>query len=65
MLYSAAGQLEEAASAFREALTMGEGLASAHAFGGYNTAFLGRAWETLGLSARSPVGIASSLRSSQ
>ena len=47
MLYSAAGQLEEAASAFREALTMDEGLASAHAFGGYNTAFLGRAWETL------------------
>jgi tetratricopeptide (TPR) repeat protein len=47
MLYSAAGQLEEAASAFRQALTMDEGLASAHAFGGYNTALLGRAWETV------------------
>jgi tetratricopeptide (TPR) repeat protein len=47
MLYSAAGQLEEAASAFRQALTMDAGLASAHAFGGYNTALLGRASETL------------------
>jgi TolB-like protein/Tfp pilus assembly protein PilF len=47
MLYSAAGQLEEAASAFRQALAMDEGLAIAHGFGGYNAALLGRAWETL------------------
>jgi TolB-like protein/Tfp pilus assembly protein PilF len=47
MLYSAARQLEEAASAFRQALAMDEGLASAHGFGGYNAALLGRAWETL------------------
>jgi tetratricopeptide (TPR) repeat protein len=46
MLYSAAGQLEEAASAFRQALAMDEALPSAHAFGGYNAALLGRAWET-------------------
>jgi tetratricopeptide (TPR) repeat protein len=46
MLYSAAGQLEEAASAFRQALAVNEGLASAHAFGGYNAALLGRLWET-------------------
>jgi TolB-like protein/Tfp pilus assembly protein PilF len=45
MLYSAAGQLEEAASAFRQALAMDQGLASAHAFGGYNAALLGEAWE--------------------
>jgi len=46
MLYSAAGQLEEAAWAFRQALAMDEGLVSAHGFGGYNAALLGRAWET-------------------
>jgi tetratricopeptide (TPR) repeat protein len=46
MLYSAAGQLEEAALAFRHALAMDDGLASAHGFGGYNAALLGRAWET-------------------
>ena len=46
MLYSAAGQLEEAAWAFRQALAMNEALPSAHAFGGYNAALLGRAWET-------------------
>jgi tetratricopeptide (TPR) repeat protein len=46
MLYSAAGHLEEAASAFRQALAMDKGLASAHGFGGYNAALLGRAWET-------------------
>jgi tetratricopeptide (TPR) repeat protein/TolB-like protein len=46
MLYSAAGQLEAAASAFRQALAMDEALPSAHAFGGYNAALLGRAWET-------------------
>jgi len=47
MLYSAAGQLEEAASAIRQALAMDEGLASAHGFGGYNAALLGNAGETL------------------
>jgi tetratricopeptide (TPR) repeat protein len=47
MLYSAAGQLKEAASAFCQALAMDEGLASAHGFAGYNAALLGRAWETL------------------
>lgn len=46
MLYSAAGQLEEAASAFRQALIMDQGLASAHAFGGYNAALLGHATDT-------------------
>ncbi len=47
MLYSAAGQLEEAAQAFVQALTIDQGLASAHGFAGYNAALLGRAWETL------------------
>jgi len=47
MLYSAAGQLEDAAAAFRQALAMDEGLASAHGFSGYNAALLGRASETL------------------
>jgi len=46
MLCSAAGRLDEAASAFRQALAMDQGLASAHGFGGYNAALLGRAWET-------------------
>jgi TolB-like protein/Tfp pilus assembly protein PilF len=46
MLLSAAGRLKEAASAFRQALAMDQGLASAHAFGGYNAALLGEAWET-------------------
>jgi tetratricopeptide (TPR) repeat protein len=47
MLYSAAGQLQEAAHAFAQALAMDDGLASAHGFAGYNAALLGRAWETL------------------
>jgi adenylate cyclase len=47
MLYSAAGQLEEASAAFAQALTMDPELASAHAFAGYNSAFLGRAEDTL------------------
>ena len=47
MLYSAAGQLEEAADAFVQALTMDNRLATALGFGGYNAALLGRAWETL------------------
>jgi TolB-like protein/Flp pilus assembly protein TadD len=46
MLYSAAGRLEEAASAFRQALAIDEELASAHGFSGYNAALLGRASET-------------------
>ena len=46
MLHSAAGQLEDAASAFRQALAIDGGLAPAHGFGGYNAALLGRAWET-------------------
>ena len=40
MLYSAAGQLEEAASAFHRALAMDGRLASAHGFDGYNAALL-------------------------
>ncbi len=47
MLYSAAGQLQEAEQAFSEALAMNNGLAAAHGFAGYNAALLGRAWETL------------------
>ena len=47
MLYSAAGQLEEAASAFEQALAMDQGLGSAHGFAGYNAAFLGNAGGTL------------------
>jgi TolB-like protein/Tfp pilus assembly protein PilF len=46
MLYSAEGQLEEAASALRQALALNGGLAHAHGFGGYNAALLGHAWET-------------------
>jgi DNA-binding SARP family transcriptional activator/TolB-like protein/tetratricopeptide (TPR) repeat protein len=46
MLHSAAGQLEEAASSFAEALTLDSRLASAHAFSGYNLAFLGHAEDT-------------------
>jgi tetratricopeptide (TPR) repeat protein len=46
MLHSAAGQLEDAASAFRQALAIDGGLAPAHGFSGYNAALLGRAWET-------------------
>ena len=46
MLYSAVGQLKEAASAFYQALAMDQGLASAHAFGGYNAALLGEGRET-------------------
>jgi tetratricopeptide (TPR) repeat protein len=47
MLYSAAGQLQEAAHAFAQALAIDERLAAAHGFAGYNAALLGRAWETL------------------
>src|SRR5438552_1835802 len=47
MLYSAAGQLEEAARAFEPALAMDHGLGIAHGFAGYNAAPLGRAGETL------------------
>ena len=48
MLYSAGGQLEEAAAAFDQC--SGDGLAvwrSAHGFAGYNAAFLGHAEETV------------------
>ena len=47
MLYSAAGQLEEAARAFDQALAMDKSLSAAHGFAGYNAALLGRAGETL------------------
>jgi DNA-binding SARP family transcriptional activator/TolB-like protein/Tfp pilus assembly protein PilF len=47
MLYSAAGQLQEAERAFKQALAMDDALAIAHGFAGYNAAFLGRADETL------------------
>jgi DNA-binding SARP family transcriptional activator/TolB-like protein len=47
MLFSAAGQLEEAAEAFGQTLAMNPGLGVAHGFDGYNSAFLGRAEETL------------------
>jgi TolB-like protein len=47
MLCSEAGHLPEAARAFAQSLAMDNGLAIAHAFGGYNAALLGRAWETL------------------
>jgi tetratricopeptide (TPR) repeat protein len=47
MLYSAAGQLHEAAEAFERALAMDHSLGLAHGFAGYNAALLGRAGETL------------------
>ena len=47
MLYSAAGQLQEAARAFEQTLVMDQRLGVAHGFDGYNSAFLGRAEETL------------------
>jgi tetratricopeptide (TPR) repeat protein len=47
MLYSAAGQLQEAAHAFVQAVAIDDELAAAHGFAGYNAALLGRAWETL------------------
>ena len=47
MLLSAAGQLEEAASAFDQALTVDPDLAIAHSFSGYNAAFLGHAERTI------------------
>jgi DNA-binding SARP family transcriptional activator/TolB-like protein len=47
MLYSAAGQLEDAAHAFGQALAMDGSLGLAHGFAGYNAALLGRAAETL------------------
>ncbi|HUC71349.1 MAG TPA: BTAD domain-containing putative transcriptional regulator [Stellaceae bacterium] len=46
MLCSAAGQLEEASTAFDQALAMDPRYAAAHAFSGYNAAFLGHAEET-------------------
>ena len=47
MLYSAAGQLKEAAQTFEQALALDKRLAATHGFSGYNAALLGRAWETL------------------
>jgi TolB-like protein/Tfp pilus assembly protein PilF len=47
MLYSAAGQLEEAAWALRQALAMDPDLGVAHGFAGYNAALLGSAGDTL------------------
>jgi len=47
MLYSAAGQLQEAERAFKQALAVDDALGIAHGFAGYNAAFLGRADETL------------------
>jgi TolB-like protein len=47
MLCSAAGNLQEAARAFAQALALDNGLAIAHGFGGYNAALLARPWETL------------------
>jgi len=47
MLYSAAGQLEEATRTFEQALSLDRGLAPAYGFAGYNAALLGRADETL------------------
>lgn len=47
MLCSSAGELEAASTAFDRAVAAASSLAIAHAFGGYNAAFLGRAEETL------------------
>jgi tetratricopeptide (TPR) repeat protein len=47
MLHSAAGELDEAAVAFKRALAMDHGLAIAHGFAAYNAAFLGSAGNTL------------------
>jgi DNA-binding SARP family transcriptional activator/tetratricopeptide (TPR) repeat protein len=46
MLCSAAGKLEEAADDFERALTTNPQLGIAHAFAGYNAAFLGHAEDT-------------------
>jgi len=47
MLYSAAGQLDDAGHAFERALTTDSGQGTTHGFAGYNAAFLGRADETV------------------
>ena len=47
MLYSAAGQLDDAARAFERALSLDRELAIAHGFAGYNAAFRGYAGDTL------------------
>jgi len=47
MLCSAAGQLEDAAHAFHQALAMDGSLGLAHGFAGYNAALRGRADDTL------------------
>ena len=43
MLYSAAGNLDDAAHAFDQALSLEHGLAITHGFAAYNAAFLGSA----------------------
>lgn len=47
MLYSAAGQLDEAGGAFERALATDSSQGTAHGFAGYNAAFLGRVDETV------------------
>jgi DNA-binding SARP family transcriptional activator len=47
MLYSSSGELESASDAFDRAVEANCNLAIAHAFGGYNAAFLGHAEKTL------------------
>ena len=47
MLFSAAGQLDEATEAFERALALDQELAIAHGFAGYNAAFRGSAGDTL------------------
>lgn len=47
MLYSAAGELDEAGRAFDRALALDRGLAIAYGFAGYNAAFLGSPSDTL------------------
>jgi tetratricopeptide (TPR) repeat protein len=47
MLYSAAGQLDEAGGAFERALATDAGQGAVHGFAGYNAAFLGRVDETV------------------
>ena len=47
MLFSAAGQLDDATHAFERALALDQKLAIAHGFAGYNAAFRGSAGDTL------------------
>ena len=47
MLFSAAGQLDDATNAFERALALDQELAIAHGFAGYNAVFRGSAGDTL------------------